>query len=146
MASVLRRTTAHAFWLLLVAACSGAAAGADLNGSSFGEDAGSADGGTSSFPIGPTDGGGFLDGSVQDAGPVSCTPALPASFAPAWVAPVEVAAACTGDELGMYYDTCAPDPQAAQCTTWMSAHKKCVSCLEGPNNGGPIQVYRDRYY
>jgi hypothetical protein len=131
----------------VLAACSGSGAGSDLSGSSFvpGDDGGlsSGDGGGSSgsFPPNLTD--ASVDAGSADSGPVSCTASRPANFSPVW-SPPNRQTDCLAAELSGYYDACAPNPKAPECTTWLDAHVKCAACIEKQDNSGPVQIYLSR--
>jgi hypothetical protein len=129
--------------LLLLGACSGAV-------SSIGEPSAIEVEKDASVELGDGGGGGAfptndadpIDSGVTDAGPVSCPPSLPATFAPVWIAPVQ-STSCTSVELGMYFEACTPDVRAQTCKSWLAAHTTCGECIQRPDNSGPIQIYRN---
>jgi hypothetical protein len=132
-----------------IGACSGSVTGVDApNTSGFGTpDAGTSattDGGGGTFPTLLAEAGPVEEAGI-DAGPVSCTPALPATFTPVWNRPLK-SAACSADDLAGYHDACTPYLNGASCTSWVAAHTGCAACLQPTDNSGPIQTYRDRLY
>lgn len=93
------------------------------------------------------DGGGPGDGKVD--GPSSCAPAIPATFTPAWTAPVKKAA-CTPDEIKGYFDACvanlAQTESDGTCTKWKAANAECGACAEPDDKTGPLQWNLNRKY
>jgi hypothetical protein len=83
-----------------------------------------------------TDAADLGDGAVAP----SCTPTLPASFSPAFIAPSK-SAACASVNVGEYYDACFTVGDAGTCGAWRASHSACAQCIEASNNSGPIQVY-----
>jgi len=93
------------------------------------------------------DGGGPGDGS--EGGPSSCAPAIPATFAPSWTAPVKKAA-CTDAELKAYFDACVADPGKTEgdgtCKKFKTDNPECSACAEPDDNTGPVQWNLNRKY
>jgi hypothetical protein len=86
-------------------------------------------------------------GPSTTAGPTSCDPKIPATFAPAWNAPRK-AGACESTELSEYYGACLTNlgdtATAETCKAWRDAHPACTTCLEPSDRSGPIQWALDR--
>jgi hypothetical protein len=95
------------------------------------------------------DGGPSFDIDAQDPGDsavaVSCTPALPSTFTPNWIAPTK-SAACSAGDLSDYFDRCLASADAGSCQGWRADHAACTQCIEPANNSGPIQIYADRKF
>jgi hypothetical protein len=98
-------------------------------------------------------GPGFnVDGNTtgQDQkSPVTCNPALPTDFKPAWKPPTK-ASVCSNEKLAEYYEAClgnvgVPDAGGI-CSSWKEANAECGGCIEAADNSGPIQWHRDRSY
>jgi len=92
---------------------------------------------------------GALEGGGGEAGPTSCPPAIPASYAPKWNAPAKKAA-CTAAELKGYYDACLANAATTEsdgtCVRYKADHTDCGSCAEPDDGSGPIQWHVSRKF
>lgn len=89
------------------------------------------------------------DTTGRDAtGPVECKPSLPASFKADWKPPAR-STACSTPQIEAYFQACIASlgtDAGDACQTWKDANDACGACIEAPDNSGPIQWHRDRYY
>ena len=90
--------------------------------------------------------GSFLpDGGGKDGegGATSCTPKLPDPFTPTWKAPTKNTAACTAQEVALYFAACLKAPGATEadgtCAKFKTDHATCGACAEPDDKSGPIQ-------
>ena len=90
--------------------------------------------------------GSFLpDGGGKDGegGATSCTPKLPDPFTPTWKVPTKNTAACTAQEVALYFAACLKAPGATEadgtCAKFKTDHATCGACAEPDDKSGPIQ-------
>lgn len=92
--------------------------------------------------------GGPAEASAE-AGPASCTAAIPAAFTPAWTAPTKKAA-CSPADVKAYYAACVAKVSVTEadgtCTRWKAANAACGACAEPDDQTGPIQWHLKRTY
>lgn len=93
--------------------------------------------------------GGGLPDSAAEAGPSSCPPAIPGTFAPSWKPPKK-SAACSAADITAYYNACLANPATTEkdgtCATFKSAHAACAACAEPDDKSGPIQWQANRKF
>ncbi len=84
-----------------------------------------------------------------EAGPTSCPPAIPASYAPTWNAPIKKTA-CNAEELKGYYDACLANAAQTEgngtCKKFKTDHADCGACAEPEDGSGPIQWHVSRKF
>lgn len=81
-----------------------------------------------------------------DAALLSCSPAIPSTFTPEWIAPSKESA-CTPDDLAGYWEACLKNASdQKKCEAWTAAHATCTACVEAPNGSGPVQWHQDRLF
>lgn len=84
-----------------------------------------------------------------EAGPSSCPPSMPETFAPTFTAKAKQSA-CTTEEIAAYYTACLADPGTTEndgtCAAFEAAHATCVSCAEPADDTGPVQWQNGRKF
>ena len=105
----------------------------------------------SNFDTGP----GFnLDsGNQKKDVDVTCSPQIPSSFVAPTIKPATQQKVCASTDLVDYFTHCiAADSlgnskvKSTECSDWRTAHADCSKCIEPPDNSGPVQLWRDRFY
>jgi hypothetical protein len=84
-----------------------------------------------------------------EAGPTSCAPNIPATFAPVWKPPTK-SAACTTADITAYYTACLANPGTTEmdgsCAKFKAANATCAACAEPADNSGPVQWQLNRKF
>ncbi len=85
----------------------------------------------------------------KEAGPTSCTAAIPETFSPTWKPPTKTAA-CSKEDITAYFDACLADAGKTEpegtCTKWKADHADCGACAEPDDGSGPIQWHVNRKF
>jgi hypothetical protein len=89
-------------------------------------------------------------GSDGEAGATTCTAKLPDPFTPVWKAPTQAPAACTAQELKLYWDSCLANVSKTEadgtCAKFKTDHATCGACTEPDDKSGPIQWQAGRKF